>query len=64
MYKIKFRTSFDNFITMVSLRAHPVNNKHDEGAAVSVQKRAACSNSIFWAKGLSTAEIHNEMKPV
>ena len=32
---------------MTSLRALPVNNKHGEGTAVSVQKRTAYSNSIF-----------------
>jgi len=49
---------------MTALRALPVNNKHGEGAAVSVQKRTACSNSIFLARGLSMAEIQNEMQPV
>ena len=42
----------------MSLRGPPINNKHDEGAAVTVQKRTACSNSISWAKALSTAETH------
>ena len=49
---------------MTSLRLLSVNNKHGEGAAVSVQKRTVCSNWFFLSRGLITAEIHNDMQPV
>ena len=48
----------------MSLRALPVNNKHDEGALLASRKEQHAVIRFFEAKGRSTAKIHNKMQPV